>query len=125
MNNSVKENRIRAVIYWLITIGYMGTIFYVSSRHNVKLPEIARNIDKVAHMLAYVPLAYLLSMSLRDSGMKKYAFLAAFFIASIYGVTDELHQSMVPGRDATVGDVAADTVGAFIGSLGASFIKRK
>lgn len=124
MNNSGAAHRTRAVIYWLITIGYMGTIFYVSSRHNVKLPDIARNIDKVAHMLAYVPLAFLLSMSLRDSGMKKYAFLTAFVIASIYGVTDEFHQSMVPGRDATVGDAVADTVGAFIGSLGASYIKR-
>ena len=75
-------------------------------------------------MLAYIPLAYLLCMSLRESGMKKYAFIAAFVLASIYGITDELHQSMVPGRDATAGDVAADTVGAFIGSLVASFIKR-
>jgi VanZ family protein len=124
MNNSGSAHRTRAVIYWLITIGYMGTIFYVSSRHNVKLPEIARNIDKVAHMLAYIPLAYLLCMSFRDSGMKKYAFIAAFAIASIYGITDELHQSMVPGRDATVGDVAADAVGAFIGSVAASSIKR-
>lgn len=124
MNHSAAENKRVAVTYWLMTIGYMGIIFYLSSRHNVRLPEISRHIDKIAHMLAYIPLAYLLCMSLRDSGMKKYACIAAFIIASIYGVTDELHQSMVPGRDATIGDVAADTAGAFIGSLGARFIKR-
>jgi VanZ family protein len=40
-------------------------------------------------------------------------------IVSAYGVTDELHQSFVPGRDCDVWDWVADTLGAFSGALAA------
>lgn len=36
---------------------------------------------------------------------------AAALLAVLYGVSDELHQSTVPGRQATVFDVAVDAVG--------------
>ena len=112
-----------AVILWLTTISYMGLIFYLSSRHHYTLPAFPDNFDKVVHMCAYIPLAYLLSLSMIRSGLRKYVFLVAFIFASIYGVTDELHQAFVPGRDPAVGDVLADSLGAFLGSLGASFSK--
>ncbi len=39
----------------------------------------------------------------------------AFAIATVYALTDELHQSLVPGRSATAGDVLVDMLGAAIG----------
>jgi VanZ family protein len=44
-----------------------------------------------------------------------YFFLIAA-IASVYGITDEFHQSFVPGRDANIWDWLADTIGACIGA---------
>ena len=35
--------------------------------------------------------------------------------ASLYGISDEIHQSFVPFRDAEVADVIADILGAFSG----------
>jgi len=35
-------------------------------------------------------------------------------LAVAYGVTDEWHQRFVPGRSATLGDLAADAVGAVV-----------
>jgi VanZ family protein len=35
----------------------------------------------------------------------------------LYGVSDELHQAVVPGRDASAADLAFDVVGAAIGAL--------
>ena len=35
--------------------------------------------------------------------------------ASLYGISDEIHQSFVPFRQAEVADVIADTIGAFSG----------
>ncbi len=110
----------KAVFYWLLTIGYMGLIFYLSSRHNIPLPKLPKNFDKVIHMCAYIPLAYLLYLSLKKSGVRKYVFVTALICTSIYGITDEFHQVLVPGRDASMGDVLADTLGAFLGSLVAS-----
>jgi VanZ family protein len=34
----------------------------------------------------------------------------------LYGITDEIHQYYVPGRVASIGDIAADCIGAFLGS---------
>ncbi len=108
-----------AVLYWLLTIGYMGLIFFLSSRHNLHLPKLPENFDKVIHMCAYIPLAYLFYLSLKKSGINKYVFVLAVICASIYGITDELHQVIVPGRDASVGDFLADALGAFLGSFAA------
>jgi VanZ family protein len=112
-----------AVFYWLLTIGYMGIIFYLSSLHNIPLPKLPRDFDKVLHLCAYIPLAYLFYLSLKKSGINKYVFVLAVIFASIYGITDELHQVVVPGRDASVGDLLADAIGAFLGSLAARIIK--
>jgi VanZ family protein len=113
----------RAVVYWFITIGYMGLIFVLSSQENFGF-SIPENGDKVIHTLAYIPLGFLFYVSLRTSGVKRYLFGTALLLASIYGLTDELHQYFVPGRFASAGDAAADCLGAIMGSLGASFIKK-
>lgn len=114
----------RAVIYWLLTFGYMGLIFYLSSRHSIKLPKLA-NVDKIAHVFAYIPMAFLFFLSLNESGVKKYVFWIAFLSACLYGITDEIHQYFVPGRYSEIGDVIADSVGALIGCLAANYTKLK
>jgi VanZ family protein len=114
---------IPAVFYWLVTIGYMGLIYYLSSLSHIVLPGFPKNFDKVIHTCAYIPLGYLLYLSVRSSGVRKYVFVVAFVSACLYGITDELHQSAVPGREAALGDVIADTLGAFLGSFVASIKK--
>ncbi len=39
----------------------------------------------------------------------------AVLLASLYGVSDEVHQAYVPGRSADLFDWVADTVGAGVG----------
>ncbi len=112
-----------AVIYWLITVGYMATIFYLSSLRNLNLPSMPQNSDKVLHALAYILLAFLFYHTLKKSGIRKYVFILAFLSASIYGISDEIHQYYVPGRDASIGDMFADFFGALVGCVGASFKK--
>ena len=112
-----------AVFLWLSTAGYMMLIFYLSSHTGISLPSFAKHFDKFVHMCAYVPLAFLIYLALEKSGLRRYVFAAAFIFASIYGITDEFHQSMVPGRDAAVGDALADTLGSLLGSVGARLIK--
>jgi VanZ family protein len=107
------------VLYWLLTLSYMALIFYLSSLHNIPLPKLPRNFDKVIHICAYIPLAYLFYLSLKKSGINKYIFVLAVICASVYGITDELHQVIVPGRDASAGDLLADAIGAFLGSFAA------
>ncbi len=121
--NSEKNTEIRkVVILWFITVGYMSAIFCLSSQ-NFHVPDLPTNSDKFIHACIYSPLAFLLYLSLSKSGIRKYLFAGAFLLAGIYGITDEFHQSFVPGRNASIGDAVADLTGAFLGSIGASFFK--
>ena len=121
--NSEEKNRRLAVIFWILTAAYMATIYILSSYRGPDLPPLPVNFDKVIHTVIYIPLAFLFYLSLKKSGIRKYVFIVAFLSACIYGISDELHQSFVPGRDAAVGDAFADFFGAFIGCVGASFLK--
>ena len=112
----------KAVTYWVLTAGYMSLIFYLSSQ-NISLPKLPTNSDKVLHAIIYVPLAFLIYRSLWICRIKKFIFVIAFVLAGIYGISDEFHQSFVPGRDSSLGDAAADFVGALLGSLGASIFR--
>ena len=110
------ENKINirtAVISWLFTAAYMGIIFYLSSlTFDTELPS---NSDKIIHIIIYGPLALLLYKALKGTGIRKHLFAASLILAGLYGITDEIHQSFVPGRDAAAGDAVADFIGAFVG----------
>ena len=63
--------------------------------------------------MEYGIFATLLYRALINSGVNKVrAGYMAAIIASLYGVTDEFHQSFTPGREPTVRDVIFDTIGA-------------
>ncbi len=123
MEKDRKINIRIAVICWFLTVGYMGIIFFVSAQHGLNLPRLPVHFDKIVHMCMYVPLAFLFVISFKKSGLRKYVLIVAFLSAAMYGVTDEIHQLFVVGRDASVGDTIADLTGALIGSFGASFLK--
>ena len=53
--------------------------------------------------------------------MKKLV-LVAIILGSLYGVSDEYHQSFIPGRFAMLDDVVADVVGSVLGALLGSWL---
>jgi VanZ family protein len=76
--------------------------------------------DKVAHMFLYFGLGLLLHLTFRNSEhaiLRKYAAIFAVLLGFIYGITDELHQSYVPGRTASVHDLLADGIGVTIAQI--------
>jgi VanZ family protein len=122
MHTAKNTDTKKAVILWFITVGYMSLIFYLSSQ-NYNLPKLPANSDKLIHACIYFPLAFLLYLSLRTCGIRKHILAVAFLLAGIYGITDELHQFFVPGRDASIGDAVANFTGALLGSIGASIFR--
>jgi len=96
----------------------MGIIFYLSHQpgDTILLPDLP-GVDKLAHISAYGSLAgtFLYGLHPISYGAKQsvVAILAVLF-CTIYGVSDEYHQSFVPGRDVSSLDVLADTFGALI-----------
>lgn len=83
-------------------------------------PEQKLRWDELANELAHVGLFFGLAFSsLRAYGrLTARAALAVASGALLYGISDELHQALVPARDASAKDLGLDLVGAVSGSLG-------
>lgn len=94
----------------------MSIIFLVSSRSSAELPYFDwadRIVKKGGHMLGYALLA---CTYWRGFQLKRGAQWLAWVFAVLYAITDEFHQSFVPGRTPSVWDVLVfDNLGALIG----------
>ena len=94
----------------------MAIIFALSAQSNPLPAVTARIWDKLLHLMEYAGLAFLLARALAGDGLSwRAALLVATLLASAYGVTDEYHQSFVPGRDSSVLDWSADSLGGIVG----------
>lgn len=108
--------------YQLPAIGYMVFIFIMSSIPRLSLPDVGvRWEDKIAHLVEYLVLAFLLARAFYYQNWKSLtirdAVRWAVVVAIVYGATDEFHQYFVPGRFADVTDWVADSLGAFLGGV--------
>lgn len=99
------------VVYWLIL--FLGTTLPSSS-----LPDTPSG-DKINHFAGYAVLSFLLFTWFRlkdESGTADIKLLQkSFIIASVYGVLDEVHQLLIPGRFFEWYDILADINGAALG----------
>lgn len=83
--------------------------------------------DKTAHMILYALFGFLLYLTLKNSpspSFRDHAMLIAIAIGILYGMSDEFHQSFVPGRSANIPDLAADAIGVTLAQT-FIFIKNK
>jgi VanZ family protein len=98
----------------------MGIIFYASSLPANDVPPLFPFQDIVFHLGIYLMLAYFFARALQNTSthiVAKKVMLFAIIFGVLYGITDEFHQSFVPGRDASILDLFVDSIGTFIGSL--------
>ncbi len=106
--------------YWGPVCGYAGLIFYLSAQPHPEehVPFVTHFSDKVLHAIEYAVFGALCYRAFSGTGhdvWRQQAIPAAILLASLYGVSDEVHQAFVPFRDANWLDWVADTVGAVIG----------
>ena len=96
---------------WGPFLGALAVIFWLSSLSDV--PGAHYFWDKLLHTVGYAGLG-VLALRAFHGGFERprlattvYAGMAVI----LWGISDEFHQSFVPGRDATAWDVVADAVG--------------
>lgn len=93
---------------------WMTTIFILSAQSSLPTPSLFEGQDKLEHFLAYGLLGILLSRSLRPMKVETWQRIMLITVSTtLYGISDEYHQSFVPGRDVSALDVLADGVGGF------------
>ena len=83
--------------------------------------------DKVMHTILYAGFGFVVYLTLKHSSnstLRNYAFIAAIIIGTVYGASDEFHQSFVPGRSANIKDLYADIIGLILAQT-IIFIKDK
>ena len=106
------------IFYWLPLILYCLIIYIQSANPSPdQIPSIPF-VDKVFHFAAYGIMGilfYRAYQTLRIKDNLQMLMLFSVVSASLYGISDEIHQSFVPFREAAVGDVIADIIGAFSG----------
>jgi len=112
---------LKFIRFWFPVFVYSGIIFWVSSLPNLDAKVDIKHFDKVLHIIEYVPLGLLLSRAFccsTDRLNNKIILILSLLLASVYGLSDEYHQSFVLGRDSSVLDVFADSIGSAIGAFG-------
>ncbi|MBI4494785.1 MAG: VanZ family protein [Chloroflexi bacterium] len=99
------------LLLWLPALAWMGVIFYWSSQPVLPIDGQPNSglLHRTAHLIAYAILALLLALG---SGTSQRGLRAAFLLAVLYGLTDEVHQSFVPGRHGRVQEVVTDAAAA-------------
>lgn len=78
------------------------------------------NLDKIQHIILYFGFGILLYLTFFNSNKKsiqKYAAIFAIIVGILYGITDEFHQSLVPGRVASNADLFANSIGLTIAQI--------
>jgi VanZ family protein len=115
------------VRYWLPVLAYVGLIFTLSAQPGLQPPFHFQYADKVAHISEYGVLGFLLARALRTVPRFRSLLLACGFAVAIgagIGSADELFQSTVPGRDSSVYDLIADTIGLTLAQLAYLWVER-
>ncbi len=111
MNNLIR--------YWFPVAAYMAFIFFLSSspQFPFEAPAWMFYADKLAHFILYGVLGFLFLRALTRGNYSTLTLSVlglSVLLTSLYGITDEYHQSFVPGRNPDVQDWMADTLGAML-----------
>ncbi len=108
---------------WLaLSIIWMGVIYALSDRPAGDLNQVMIAVSylplasTVSHVALYLILSIFVLRTLvlansLPTGLKIYLTL---FVALVYGILDEFHQSNIEGRSSEVNDVIADVFGAVL-----------
>jgi VanZ family protein len=106
---------------WLPVIVYCTAIFVQSSYPSPdQIPSFGYS-DKLMHAMAYGILGVLICRAANTAGRWHHRWgvlvCIGWVAASLYGASDEWHQSFVEGRSAEFTDLMADFAGGLAGSV--------
>ena len=122
MKKAITTSKIFALIdSYLPPLLWAGMIFFLSNQSSLASFE-SSPLDfifkKAAHIGVYAVLFFLINRALYKRHRKIYnhkqKWLLPVFICLLYAVSDEIHQSYIPGRFATLRDIGYDGLGVLI-----------
>ena len=123
-----KKISILLVILWMLLIFIMSSanstesnsqsnyiVDIIANILNINnLNKLSYIIRKLAHLSEYFILGMLTNNMVKIHNKKT---IISVIICILYAVSDEIHQSFVPGRSAQIIDILIDSIGATLGIL--------
>lgn len=109
-------SKLPSPVRWSVAFACAAAVWWSSSRAGTGVPvPLWRGVlHNGGHVVAFGLLA--LSVELAGSppagAGRRWPLPIAPAVATLYGIVDELHQRLVPGRQASVLDVLSDAIGA-------------
>jgi VanZ family protein len=103
---------------WFLLIAYCIFIFIQSSHPSPEIVPTFRFSDKLLHYVAFAIMGVLFYRAFQPLPLGNSAqllVLLSMVCASLYGISDEIHQHFVPYRHGSLSDVIADVLGAVSG----------
>ncbi|MSQ09672.1 MAG: VanZ family protein [Dehalococcoidia bacterium] len=79
-------------------------------------------VTSLGHVVEYAGLGFLLGRLL-PAGARTAMWLGAWALCVLWGMSDEFHQSFVPGRDVDLWDIGVDTVSSAGGLLACALLR--
>ena len=102
----------------LALILYCTFIYWLSDQQTLPTPDLFDNEDKLHHFLAYFVMGVFAWRAFEHLPVKRNVLLLiTFSFCSLYGFSDEWHQSFVVGRNSSAWDWLADSVGGLISAF--------
>lgn len=119
MNENLKPGY--RLIYAIPLIFAMTAIFIASHQESIQLPDMGIEWqDKVLHFIAYFVFGVTVLLAFVGIFRKittKWLLVLAIIFGCLFGLSDEFHQSFVPGRDCDFFDWLADAIGIVVSTV--------
>ncbi len=106
---------------WAAVFVYMAVIFWLSHQSiplEISIPGVA--LDFAAHAAEFALLSLLVGhacLITPSTLVRGHAFHVAVITVALFGLSDELHQALIPGRACEFVDWAADVTGAVLAQV--------
>ncbi len=98
-------------------LSYCALIYYLSDQTVLPVPHFFNMQDKLIHASAYAVMAWLFWHVVHGLMSLNLLVVTTILFCSLYGISDEWHQSFIDGRQADVYDWLADSLGALLLTL--------
>ena len=109
----ITEGYMLKILDILALLFYCAIIFWLSHQPSLPLPMLFEFQDKLHHFTAYFLMGVLAWRTGRHFVKSPFTLaIVSVVFCSLYGISDEWHQSFVEGRTADAWDWVSDTIGA-------------
>lgn len=91
----------------------------------LSIDNMTNIVRKSAHVVAYFTLGTLAYNLVRTYNLDRYKMIVtSVLIALLYAISDEIHQTFIPGRSGEIADVLIDTIAASVGVFAHYYIAK-